>query len=250
MAANLFDLWKDTANLRYRSTVQTRKQPFSNYQWTSTPKLQGGAILNPLKVGIVGMWMMRGMLEAPTWPGHAHAQIWDSTGDTLYALEVGSLDVANLRTESSSFANSLNNSLSAIPGNLEKRWLQCFSNTYWYFMCAFFRDKVGDDPRYRIQPVGNTIVHYPCGGGAPHDMRPINPRDELRIVFMPAAAADSPQALTWGLLAQAMVDWVNKVAQGTWEYRRPFPVMVNYQMVAVLGVIISPARGTDSTATA
>lgn len=116
-------------------------------------------------------------------------------------------------------------------------------------MREFFRDKVGDDPRYRIRPAGDSTVHYPCGGGAPHNLRPINPRDELRIVFMPEARAESLHALTWEVLAQAMVDWVNAIAQNTWQYDRPFPVVVNSQRVALIGAVVMPDQETGSNAT-
>lgn len=161
IAANIYDLWKDTANLRYRSTTEIRKPPFTTFRWITTPKLQPGAVLNPLKVGIVALWVMRGVLERQTWPGHIDARTWDSDLPCQRCkLEVGSLYITNLGTLSSSSVTdeleaavssdsstptaqptgSIENRLpapgatgspnsggSAFPVATGKRWLECFS---------------------------------------------------------------------------------------------------------------------------
>lgn len=112
LATNIYDLWKDTANRPITRRIEAWKLPFANIRWVIDPTTAPGALLNPLKLGVVSLWVMRGVLERQAWPGYIHVRIWDSdpNSNTL-TLEVGSLDILNI-IGSPPFLSSSNTSIS------------------------------------------------------------------------------------------------------------------------------------------
>ena len=227
LVATIYDSWKDTANLKIRSTIVARKPLFTNFQWTITPKLGNGAVLTPEKIGTIACWIMQFEFARKNWAGHVRAWIWDFSEQSTYALEVGSLEIEYLGSSLSHLSASngseavfafktalpisprtfrLGNRTSAdaangiIPSTLERPWFQCFVHLYYGILQKYFADNVGDDNLYPIPITGGpTIVKFPCPG---------SPADEIDSTLYPAAAPESPHRLTWDRLAKSMVDWI------------------------------------------
>lgn len=83
---------------------------------------------------------------------------------------------------------------------------------------AFFSDKVGDNPHFLIPEHSSITAAFPCDAESGRRVKPLNPRDRASITFYLGAAATRPTALRWDKIATSMLDWINKVAQGTEHY--------------------------------
>ena len=249
MANNLYILWKNTANLKYTSTTKMRRASLS-FEWTITPKLQAGAILNPLKVGIAALWAWKGALLQHTWPDRIQAKIWDSnwpSGD-LRALEVGSLDIASTKPpfNDEDRAGALNSSLSAIPPQYEKRWLQCFTIAYWYAMSRFPGGMVVSDPFFHQQVGTAHVARFKCGGSA--GMAPLNPGDRLDIRVSQNIQTRRPSRITWDNLAESLKEWILQVALIQWDYDQPWSITTGGPGESGNVVVYLAGKRTDDVA--
>lgn len=95
IAIRLHEYWKDTANLPIRAQIIDRRLPFRDFAFYTVPQQTAGAVLTPLKAGIVMMWIMDKCLGNPTWPGYTTATIWDATRAQPHARTVGKMIIAN-----------------------------------------------------------------------------------------------------------------------------------------------------------
>lgn len=277
MAAFLYHNWMDTANLIISKTIVAHEPPFTYFRYTVIPNPVPGAVLTPLKVGIVTCWAMRDAVEHPSWPGHIHARIFDADEHSRFALEVGALDIANFgRRSASSAGNGSTVALSPrkpplarrsiplptyaptgaeptaglgegvseaatvgkLPRTVEKRWLRCFSRLYWAVLAHYFRDNVGDDPNFPI----DYHMHLQCNGHL-H-------RDRIDLYLDPSARPSSPCHLTWDTLALAMLDWIDGIILSTYDYLMPFEIRDGEQLVARLQIITVPDPPMGVVATA
>lgn len=260
LAANIYDPWKDTANHRIRSPIQTGKAPFSNLEWTIIPNLVTGAVFTPVKVGIVACWLMCTLPYQHAWPGRIRARIWDSSRQEQYAVQTGTLDIVNRgRLSAISTNNEVGSGnttsspleLAALPISIEKRWLQCFSQMYWLTVSNYFEAHVADDPRIIAPDRGESVSRLPCGapGGGPH-LEPLNPGDRVVLILYPSAGAAGATPLSWDDLARSMLEWINGIAENRKRYTVWRSVMIGGEAVGRLGVVLDGGVQDHLTAVA
>ena len=248
MALNVYDLWKDEANLRIESTIVTpRKPPFSNFEWTTTPENMPEGELTPNNVGFAALDAMSAVHKAPTWPsGRIHVQIWRRSA----RLEIGTLDIVNLGTDSSRVRDQMSGQPSpthaatatkvgSLPSNVEKRWLGCFTSMFKLAMFSPSYDEVG-----RMHPPHQDLpFHYP--------LHCVDYYSTDRILFelYPQAGLYGPYPLIYDTMVKSMLDWVVGVSQGTKDYRNPMEIKHGEVLLLRLTVMLNPAPN-DVTATA
>ncbi|KAL8663672.1 MAG: hypothetical protein Q9202_003618 [Teloschistes flavicans] len=269
IAGNIYQFWKDTANLRIRWTYETRKQPFYDYKWVVTPRLDEAMslVLNPEKAGIVSCRIMAGVIEQPSWAGHIKAVVWDSNETTPYAMEVGEIDINNLPEQASAAPAAINSTeatvtarsqppledqlsaraLTLIPANVQRPWLQCFSILYWIILSKPFAGKVGSDPEFPTPtpPRDFTTFRFPCGA----------PKREVHLLLSPDAAPTAQTALTWDFLATEMLEWIAQVALGERRFDETWLIKNRETLVGMIAIALGPvdvvsavANGTTTTA--
>ena len=127
IAMNIYDAWKDTANLPIRKAFRNRLNPFDNIEFTTIPSMLPGPVLTPPKIGIASFDMLYQMASLRGWPGHVQAKIFDAT------VEIGTLkvDYSPLVTGSlfvRSSAYDMSSGLSFTMFQKQQRWLRCFTN--------------------------------------------------------------------------------------------------------------------------
>lgn len=264
IATGIYGNWKDIANARITRKIDTRRLPFRDFELITEPKLQPGAALTPLKIGIISCWIMRKCLDAQDWPGAIKAVIWDAVpGGDRRALEVGTLDITNLplsTTTSNDTALALGSSRSpgsggssdsgtslSIPGPLEKRWLACWS-TFFFWSLKFRPTDIVVDNMHPLHPEPGKVVtfHFLCAQpSTPH------PDDRLDITIYPPSHAGGP-SLTYGKLLPAMLAWITRVAATEPGYRLPERIVDDNDRslhYATMVAILAPPP-SDAVATA
>ena len=117
-----------------------------------------------------------------------------------------------------------------IPSNIERRWLQCFAQLYYVVMSRFFSERVGDDRDFPIPWIAFIIFSRPCAN---------HPPDHLDLYLYSAAGREGPSTFTFDILAKSMVDWMNRVSQGTLVYNSKYDVMLGGELVAQMKVVIT-----------
>lgn len=276
MAAFLYHIWIDTANRPVSKPITAHEPPFTNFRWTVVPNTVQGAVLTPLKVGIVTCWAMRDAIEHPTWPGHIQARIFDADEHSRFALEVGAVDVANFgrRDESSSSSSASNGSIkealsprtpllprrsttiplpttdaartnaseAAAPPPLSRL---PFTVAQRWLRC-FSRLYWAVLSHYSLDTVGDDPTfpidyhtHLPCNAHPPEQ------RDRVDLYFDPAARPGSPYELSWDLLALSMLEWIHGIIFGKYDYLMPFEITEGPQLVAVLRIVTVPDPPMD-----
>ncbi|KAL8627244.1 hypothetical protein Q9189_007065 [Teloschistes chrysophthalmus] len=266
IAGNIYQFWKDTANLRIRWTYETRKQPFYDYKWIVTPRVDESGrpsiILNPMKAGIVACRIMAGVIAQPTWAGHITASVWDSNDTTSFATEVGDIDINNLPERAASATSNdteaavtarpqpqVEDQLSAraltlIPTAIQRPWLQCFSTLYWTILTKTFAEKVCSDPKFPAPrpPTEFKTFRIFCGA-----------KDrEIDLFLSPDAAPSSRTALTWDFLATEMLEWIAQVALGERRYDETWLIKNHEVLVGMIAISLGPveSEGTADNGTA
>lgn len=245
IATGIYGNWNDIANARIVRRIDARRLPYKDFELITEPKLQSGAALTPLKIGIVSCWIMRQCLRAPDWPGAIKAVVWDAIPDgDRHALEVGTLEITNLplSTTPSARGTSL-----GIPAPLEKHWLACWSVLFFYALKYRPTDVVFNKlfPA-RPAPGKPAIFNFPCG----HSSAP-DPRDTISIVIYPLLSMDLP-GLTFGKLVPAMLAWITRVAATEKGYRLPEKIWGDGYPSACFATMAigNPPPSTDAVATA
>ncbi len=275
IATGIYGNWKDIANARIGRKIDTRRLPFRDFELITEPKLQSGAALTPLKIGIVSCWMMSKCLRAPDWPGAIRAVVWDAVPDgDRRALEVGTLEITNLplsatasstldghptstsndttlalgssRSPSSGGSSPSGTSL-GIPRHVEKRWLACWAILFFYALKYRPADVVVDNMHpFHPAPGKAATFHFPCARSpAPY------PGDRLDITIYAGSLGPEPK-LTFGKLVPAMLAWITRVAATEEAYRLPEPIRDdNYPSAryASVAIVLTPLSN-DVAATA
>jgi len=275
IATGIYGSWKDIANARIGRRTDARRLPFRDFELITEPKLQPGAALTPLKIGIVSCWIMSKCLDAPDWPGAIQAVVWDAVPDgDRRALEVGTLEITNLplsatttstlddhatptandttlalgssRSPSSGGSSASGTSL-GIPGPVEKRWLRCWSTLFLYALKYRPTDVVSENmPPFHPAPGKAATFHFPCAHSpAPH------PGDTLDITIYAPSLGPEP-SLTFGKLVPAMLAWITRVAATEEAYRLPELIRDdNYPSAryASMAIVLAPLSN-DVVATA
>ncbi|KAL8778798.1 MAG: hypothetical protein Q9203_002060 [Teloschistes exilis] len=260
IAGNIYQFWRDTANLRIRWTYETRKQPFYDYKWIVTPRVdQSGRpsiILNPMKAGIVACRIMAGVIEQPSWAGHITASIWDSNDTTPFAQEVGDIDINNLPERAATAESNdtqpavtarsqplAEDQLSArahnvIPVNVQRPWLRCFSTLYWTILTKTFAEKVCSDPKFPAPrpPQEFKTFRIPCGASG----------REIDLFLSPDAAPSSRTALTWDFLATEMLEWIAQVALGERRYDETWLIKNHEVLVGMIAIALGPIESVNT----
>lgn len=276
IATGIYGNWKDIANARIRRKIDTRRLPFRDFELITEPKLQPGAALTPLKIGIVSCWIMSKCLSAQDWPGAIKAVVWDAIPDgDRRALEVGTLEITNLplsvatsptlddhatsasknettlvlgsSTRPSSGGSSASGTSLGIPGPLAKRWLRCWATLYFYALKYRPADVAVDNmPPFHPAPGKAATFHFPCAHSpAPH------PGDRVDITIYAPSLGPEP-SLTFGKLVPAMLAWITRVAATEEAYRLPEQIRDdNYPSAryASMAIVLAPLSN-DVAATA
>jgi len=275
IATGIYGNWKDIANARIGRKIDARRLPFRDFELITEPKLQPGAALTPLKIGIVSCWMMSKCLDAPDWPGAIQAVVWDAVPDgDRRALEVGTLEITNLPLSAtasstldghptstsndttlalgssrspSSGGSSASGTSPGIPGPVEKRWLACWSTLFLYALKYRPADVVIDNmPPVHPAPGKAATFHFPCAHSpAPH------PGDTLDITIYAGSLSPEP-SLTFGKLVPAMLAWITRVAATEEAYRLPELIRDDYYpsaRYASMAIVLAPLSN-DVVATA
>ncbi|KAL8832145.1 MAG: hypothetical protein Q9170_005004 [Blastenia crenularia] len=244
IAAYVYPIWRDTANLRIRNRIEKRVGPFTNFKWTTEPMLQSGAALTPLKLGIVLLWILDGVSKEGNWPGQIDATLWDSTSQDR--LEVGSLGLLNAPVTGSDSSSSANNTLNAVPQFLEKRWLRCWSRMFPVMMGHYFADFVSDSIEIRSGPGQLTSLRIRCGPDLPSS------NDFFVVIFYWRARAEFPQPLTYDRMADAMVKWATQIARGAYPWNIRWGIWNHAagqrekETIAIMAVELDGYRSSDS----
>ena len=282
MAAFLYHIWIDTANLVISRTITARNPPFTNFRWTITPNLVPGAVLNPLKVGIVTCWAMRDVIEHSTWPGHIHVRIWDANEHSRFALEVGTLDIANLGRLSVSPARNGSNvaALSPRKPSLARRSIipsPAYAPPTGPEPTADLAERTSEPATKAVSRLPSTVerrwlrcfsrlyyvvlAHYFRDNVGADPNFPIDHhthlqcygdlhRDRVDVYLDPSARPGSPHHLTWDTLALAMRDWIDGIILRSRDYLIPYEIRDGEQLVARLQIVTVPEPPMNVVATA
>ena len=201
---NIYDAWRDTANLPIQEAIHYRLNPFDDIEFSTIPSTLQGPILTPVKIGLASYTMLNRMGSLRRWPGHVQATIFDAT------MEIGTLKVDNspLVTGSLSVGSSANNrsrEFSFTGFHEQQRWLRCFTNVLARLLIQKSPPgRVTDHPHLSPKQIP-WGYRWSCGVGS----------DEYELRIYPAGNAGSPHELTWGILFEMMLRWINQVARGT-----------------------------------
>ena len=244
IAIRLHEYWKDTVNLPIRAQIIDRRLPFRDFAFYTVPQRTAGAVLTPLKAGIVMMWIMDKCLGTPTWPGYITATIWDATPAQRHARTVGKLIIANdpishtgtelplsnigdtekeLDGKALPPATASGGSLQlpgnasdshplGIPPDLERRWLKCwtmlFNRGMKYSPVGSFWATEGTP--HGPRPSDTLYFNYPCwgkhGSAEPGE-------DRIRFWSRPLGGPDRIPDVLWRDVELALLDWITKAAE-------------------------------------
>lgn len=257
--------WRDTTNIAIRQKHDERAIPFSDFDFSTVPNLQPGAVFNPLKAGILSCRILHSCFEwaaKGTWPGRIEATAWDAIPWVEpYSLEVGTLYIVNsppsrltkettLAPESKDSSDGIKSTSSTtslgIPPLLENRWLQCWTSLFMKTLRFSPFERVRD--RWIKVPgsEGTTItLHVPCD--FPYVLQ--HPVDELDIVSYPSEEPEGMPELTFENLIRVMLEWITRVAQTQNGWRFP-QVIVDTSTLSIQGQLSIKLAEQGTTATA
>ena len=203
IAMNVYDAWRDTANLPIRRAFRNRLNPFDNIEFTTIPSMRIRPLLTPAKIGIASFDMLYYMGELKRWPGHVQAKIYDTTVD-IGTLKVDNSPLVTGSLSVDSGANNRSRNLSFTTFHRQQRWLRCFTQVLATLLVQSSPlGKITDDRHLSPKqvPIG---YRWLCGAGS----------DEFELRIYPAGNAGSPHELTWEKMFKMMLRWIIQVARG------------------------------------